>query len=66
LESNFIQETFSEDDLEQTIIEEIEENKIIYGLKTAKISEEKITACVKKLEYSNQIGQLNLIRIEEV
>ncbi len=65
-ESNFIKNIFGEDDLEQTIIEEIDENEIIYGLKTAKIIEDKIVFYVKKLELNTQISQINLIRIVEV
>ncbi len=67
LESDFIKNIFGEDEvLKRTIIEEIDENKIIYGLKTAKISEEQANNFVQKLEFNSQISQLNLIRIEEV
>ena len=55
---------FGDDLLEQTIIEEIDETQIIYGLKTAKIREEQINSCIKKLENHQQISQLNLIRID--
>ena len=63
-ESNFIKNIFGDDLLEQTIIEEIDETQIIYGLKTAKIREEQINSCIKKLENHQQISQLNLIRID--
>jgi len=68
LESDFIKNIFEDGDLDQFIIEEIDidEDKIMYGLKTTKISEEKTISCIKKIESINQISQLNFIRIEEI
>ena len=65
-ESGFIKNIFADNLLEQTTIEEIDEDKIIYGLKIVKISEQEINSCVQKITAHQQISQLNLIRIEEI
>ncbi|MFT6332256.1 MAG: homoserine dehydrogenase [Lentimonas sp.] len=63
-ESDFILSVFEGETLEQTIVEDLED-KIIYGIKTSTISEEKANSLVKKLESLKEVDQINLIRIEE-
>ncbi|MFT6106087.1 MAG: homoserine dehydrogenase [Rickettsiales bacterium] len=62
--SGFIKEVFEEGVLEESIIEENEEGKVIYGLKTTNLNEEKMNSYVQKLEKIDQISQINLIRIK--
>lgn len=65
--SDFIKNIFGEKDvIEQTIIEEIDEDKLVYALTTNPVNEAEIISQINKLAASKQFDDVNLIRIEEI
>ncbi|MCE3255656.1 MAG: hom [Rickettsiaceae bacterium] len=65
-EGDFIKDIFNDNSPKQVIIEEIDGEKIIYGLKLNKINSEQISTYIKNLSSHKQISQLNFIRIENL
>ena len=65
--SGFIKNIFANTDLiEKSIIKEIDENSLIYALKTKSISEVNINEVISKISEIKEITSLNLIRVEEI
>jgi homoserine dehydrogenase len=66
-DAGFIKNIFGDKEvIKQTTIEEIGENKVIYGLITKQIREEEILDYLNKINSNQQISDVNWIRIIEV
>jgi homoserine dehydrogenase len=66
-QNNLISNVFGENSIiEQSNIEEINEDQIIYGLITSQIKEEDFLLFIKKAQSINQINDINWIRITEI
>ncbi len=64
---NFIKNIFGEEEvIKQTIIEEIDEDRIICGLITKSMVEEEMLAYIKKISSNPQVSDVNWIRIVEI
>ncbi len=65
--ADFIKNIFGEKEvIKQTTVEEIDENKVIYGLITKQIKEEEMLTYLDKINSNQQISDINWIRIVEV
>lgn len=64
---DFMKNIFDDKEIvNQTIIEEIDNKKLVYALTTNKISEKEILPYVNKIATSKQVDDVNLIRIVEI
>jgi len=66
-DAGFIKNIFGDKEvIKQTTVEEIDENKIIYGLTTKQVKEEEILVYLNKINSNQQINDVNWVRIIEV
>jgi homoserine dehydrogenase len=67
-EHDFIKNIFIErpDAIKQTIVEDVDKEKMAYGIITNEFSEKAIIANVNQIAKSNQVNDINLIRIEDI
>jgi homoserine dehydrogenase len=63
--SGFVKEVFG-DLIEKSVVKELGDEALLYGLKTKSVDEKKFNEILKKLSGFKEISEINRIRIEEI